>query len=1663
MTLAILTALLAGATVTPVMAKDVTIDIIDGKDWYYGDESSGGDVTGVNATVTGTTDEIVYVYGGYASGDYNATNNTVNFLADKNGKVNLWMYGGYSAFGDATGNTVMISSGTASGNVFGGKSVNKGDATGNTVMISGGTVSGRVYGGESSDGDATGNKIIIRAGENGETATFGKHTILDGYSGSGTGSDNALIFQGVKNVEAGKVNYFDKYQFLLGDDFNDTDVFLNLTDSLTDRTMGRNAEACVAYANADDTISLMKVTPYSSGISSDGLKLVPYENEAKTASITTAGTFDTTDNNTVLKLKVADVAYKFAISDNANALKNGDAFFTFKRKGTLKVSSDQVTFQNGKLLLSEGDKIYLLKNDEAMGKLEYTATDDAQKWVNTYKNEKATVTTTSAVNQVDNDLVLSVSDVKYAFDLTTAKTGDAAFLTSQNAGTTTIAAKNVDITGNQNTLLNINKGDTFYLLENTTDTGKLAYTGSNTWTHNYEATTDAGTATVATTGTVKADGNDLKLNIDEQTYAFNLSADAKNNDTFLTSTNTGTTKIYDLDLTVANGSKLQPGDTVYLLKNTSTGTVEYTGAKALSVGATYTNEKGDASIATAFTVEQSDDKKNLALKVGDNGTYIFNLIPNARDGYTFIENTNAETLVLQGSKIKLDAADGKMLSLNKGDNVYLLKKTDGTLTYEAAGAPTLNHIYENNDKTAIVTTTGTVTKEDNNLVLNVGDVKYAFTLASDMTDGDTFLNSANTGTTKIYDLDLTVANGSKLQPGDTVYLLKNTSTGTVEYTGAKALSVGATYTNEKGDASIATAFTVEQSDDKKNLALKVGDNGTYIFNLIPNARDGYTFIENTNAETLVLQGSKIKLDAADGKMLSLNKGDNVYLLKKTDGTLTYDSTNAPTLSHTYENSAKNAAVTTTGAVTQEGNNLVLNVSDVAYKFTLAPDMTDGDTFLNSANTGETKISSDDVTLDDSSLSGKLLSFNEGDTLYLLKNTDTGTLTYTEGTATPTLNHTYKNDKSTATVQTTGTVQADGKDLILNIDDVKYTFKLTTDMEKNDPLLTLDNAGETKIGADDVTIDASEWDGKLLSLEKGNSRCLIKNTATGTITYAGNETLNHVINVKNANDMDILKLTTTGTVETDSTNKNLNLDITNVKYSFFLPDGTKNGDTLIELKGETRPRTIDDVEVQAAPDAIMNLNKGDTVCLLDDVASFLGTKDMTQSVNLQYDGTNADGVKTVNITTMGTVGTDSTGIAGKKLNLGVTNVKYSFFLPDGTKNGDTLFTLTNGADTKIDEVAVHAAASDAIMNLNKDDTVYLLKKEGGTLSTENMTQSVDLLYGVTAKLKGIVLQDENNLIFKITDEITGPEADTKSFLETRVAQSSLLNLGADYLVDTTLAQIKDTPDTAYGDDGFTAFGGTQGTAKMRYETGSYVDLNGVVFNAGIAKRQANKRGAFTWGPFFETGSGNYDSYLDNGTHGSGDTSYTGGGLLARQAFASGLYVEGSLRFGRTKADDSSLIEDTRASYDTSSPYFGAHLGVGNLYHVNDADTLDVYGRYLFSRVGSDSVQLSTGEMYDFDDVMSHRLVLGARYTRDYGKTGKGYVGLVYQYEFGGDARAHWNGDSLPSPSVEGSTVRLKTGWTFTPTETSPVALDLGISGSMGKERGIAFHAGVNYAF
>ena len=75
-------------------------------------------------------------------------------------------------------------------------------------------------------------------------------------------------------------------------------------------------------------------------------------------------------------------------------------------------------------------------------------------------------------------------------------------------------------------------------------------------------------------------------------------------------------------------------------------------------------------------------------------------------------------------------------------------------------------------------------------------------------------------------------------------------------------------------------------------------------------------------------------------------------------------------------------------------------------------------------------------------------------------------------------------------------------------------------------------------------------------------------------------------------------------------------------------------------------------------------------------------------------------------------------------------------------------------------------------------------------------------------------------------------------------------------------------------------------------------------------------------------------------------------------------------------------------------------------------------------GSDSVHLATGETYDFDAVDSHRLMLGTRYTREMDKLSKWYAGAALLYEFGGEARAHYQGYSLASPSSAGTSVMLK---------------------------------------
>ena len=286
----------------------------------------------------------------------------------------------------------------------------------------------------------------------------------------------------------------------------------------------------------------------------------------------------------------------------------------------------------------------------------------------------------------------------------------------------------------------------------------------------------------------------------------------------------------------------------------------------------------------------------------------------------------------------------------------------------------------------------------------------------------------------------------------------------------------------------------------------------------------------------------------------------------------------------------------------------------------------------------------------------------------------------------------------------------------------------------------------------------------------------------------------------------------------------------------------------------------------------------------------------------------------------------------------------FYLPAGTTPAETrtMLTLTNAPavkDISTLNLGVTAVAADA-RAFRRGDAVSLLKVNGmltaaaelkntGDAQTMKATQSGILDYTMRLEKRG-----ENELIATV-DRVDVNDR-SKSPVETRVAASALLNAGADLLshVGYTAAAeaaavisagTAPAPSSVEGvrntNAGLAAAGtaasaganasaavssafqpwAAQGGSSVRLNSGSYVDAKGWNLNVGFARTNEMKAAKLTYGPFVEYGRGTYDSYLDDGTHGSGAMHYIGGGVMAKMAQDSGLYVEGSLRAGRVSSD------------------------------------------------------------------------------------------------------------------------------------------------------------------
>lgn len=259
----------------------------------------------------------------------------------------------------------------------------------------------------------------------------------------------------------------------------------------------------------------------------------------------------------------------------------------------------------------------------------------------------------------------------------------------------------------------------------------------------------------------------------------------------------------------------------------------------------------------------------------------------------------------------------------------------------------------------------------------------------------------------------------------------------------------------------------------------------------------------------------------------------------------------------------------------------------------------------------------------------------------------------------------------------------------------------------------------------------------------------------------------------------------------------------------------------------------------------------------------------------------------------------------------------------------------------------------------------------------------------------------------------------------------------------------------------------------YNTGSHVDLSGFSALAGVSSSMPETT-SLVLGAFLETGWGKYsthNSFEDApSVRGSGDSSYHGGGLLARwdmsNAGLRGMALEASFRAGSVEEDFSSgdLTDGlgNGARYDFSSPYYGAHAGVTFSRNLTRTVSMTSYVRFLWSRVEKERAMIG-GDEVTFHALDSHRLQGGARFHYEATPTVRPYAGVGYEWECSGTSRAVTYRNEIVAPSLRGGTGTLEAGVVFRVTEEKPVFLDLGVKGYAGKREGISGNIQLRMAF
>ena len=384
-----------------------------------------------------------------------------------------------------------------------------------------------------------------------------------------------------------------------------------------------------------------------------------------------------------------------------------------------------------------------------------------------------------------------------------------------------------------------------------------------------------------------------------------------------------------------------------------------------------------------------------------------------------------------------------------------------------------------------------------------------------------------------------------------------------------------------------------------------------------------------------------------------------------------------------------------------------------------------------------------------------------------------------------------------------------------------------------------------------------------------------------------------------------------------------------------------------------------------------------------------------------------------------------------------------------------------ADTNINLKSLNFAGG---AEINAGESMYII--DGKDLGIGTGTGKVDALSNFTAgvAIEGTgtaeVAADGNSVKYTLTKVKHTDQIDLVA--ENRAVAAAFVNQGTDLISDSldTISR-----DSNYGVKTFAAVHGN----RSKYDVNSYIKINGWSTIVGVGNADKFDNGSeFSWGVFYENGSGNYRTYNEFNNdffRGDGSLVYNGGGIAARYTNKNGVYTEGSLRAGMLKSDMDNALRDGAGNfygYESENAYYGAHIGIGKIISLSESSDLDVYGKFFHTYTEGDSFKVANDE-FEFDSINSDRLRIGARITSNKENKFSTYYGLAYEYEFNGDADMTAQGLKAPTQSLQGSSVMAEIGFNYQPTPTSPWSFDLNMRGYAGERQGGSFNVQATYTF